>query len=123
MAKKSTHAGWTLKYDRELIVLAKTHSLKAIAEKFDRPMATIVRRAARLGLSIRGKVKKVSHSRPARRPWTADEEKKLDELLEAGKDTREIAVALQRTRQAIYGRLQRLYRKRSKPSGRRPSAI
>jgi hypothetical protein len=91
-------------------------------ESFDRPTA-IVRRAARLGLSIRGMVKEMSHSRLARRRWTADEEKKLDELLEAGKDTREIAVALQRTRQAIYGRLQRLYRKRSKPSGRRPSAI
>jgi hypothetical protein len=57
------------------------------------------------------------------RPWTADEEKKLDELLEPGKDTREIAVALQQTRQAIYARLQCLYIKRSKPSARRPSAI
>jgi transposase len=112
--KNPTRAGWSLKYDRELIVLAKTHSLKAIAEKFDRPMATIVRRAARLGLSIRGKVKEMSHSRPARRPWTADEEKKLDELVEAGKDTREMAVALQRTRQAIYSRLHRVYRKRPK---------
>jgi DNA-binding NarL/FixJ family response regulator len=56
----------------------------------------------------------MSPSKPASRPWTVDEEKKLDELLEAGKDASEIAVALQRTRQAIYARLQRLYRKRAK---------
>jgi hypothetical protein len=58
----------------------------------------------------------MSPSKPAPRPWTADEEKKLDELLEAGKEAGEIAVALQRTRQAIYARLQRLYRKRAKPA-------
>jgi hypothetical protein len=57
----------------------------------------------------------MSTSREAPRPWTLDEEKKLDDLLEAGKDAAEIAVELQRTRQAIYGRLQRLYRKRAKP--------
>jgi DNA-binding CsgD family transcriptional regulator len=62
-------------------------------------------------------------SRAAPRPWTAEAEKKLDELLEAGKDAGEIAVVLQRTRQAIYSRLQRLYRKRSKQSARWPSAI
>jgi DNA-binding NarL/FixJ family response regulator len=54
-------------------------------------------------------------SREAPRPWTLDEEKKLDDLLEAGKDAAEIAVELKRTRQAIYARLQRLYRKRAKP--------
>jgi hypothetical protein len=118
--KNLTRAGWSLKYDRELIVLAKTDSLKAIAEKFDRPMATIVKRAARLGLSIRGKVKEMSHSRLARRPWTVDEEKKLDELLEAGKDAGEMAVALQRTRQAIYSRLHRVYRKRARSPKERP---
>jgi IS30 family transposase len=60
---------------------------------------------------------------PARRPWTADEQKKLDDMLDAGKTVIEIATVLQRTRQAIYARLQRLYRKRSKPSTRRPNAI
>jgi IS30 family transposase len=60
---------------------------------------------------------------PARRPWTADEKKKLDELLEAGKTVVEIALVLQRTRQAIYARLQRRCRKRRKPSTRWPSAI
>jgi hypothetical protein len=52
------------------------------------------------------------------RRWTTDEQKKLDELLKAGKEAGEIAVALQRTRPAIYSRLQRLYRKRRKPSTR-----
>jgi hypothetical protein len=54
-------------------------------------------------------------SRPARRPWTADEKKKLDDLLRVGKDAGEIATALQRTRQAIYARLQSLDIKRRKP--------
>ena len=65
----------------------------------------------------------MSAARPAPRPWTAEEEKKLDNLLEAGKEAGEIAVALLRTRQAIYARLQRRYRKQRKPSTRWPSAI
>jgi hypothetical protein len=57
------------------------------------------------------------------RPWTAQEQKQLDELLEAGKTVVEIAAVLQRTRLAIYARLQRRYRKRSKPTARWPKAI
>jgi hypothetical protein len=53
-----------------------------------------------------------------RRPWTADEKKKLDDLLRTGKDAGEIATALQRTRQAIYARLQSLDIKRRKPARR-----
>ena len=34
---------------------------------------------------------------PARRPWTVDEQKKLDDLMEAGKTAAEIATTLQRT--------------------------
>jgi hypothetical protein len=56
-------------------------------------------------------------SRPATRRWTADEERKLDELLNADKEAAEIAVVLNRTRQAVYARLQRLYRKRARPPG------
>jgi IS30 family transposase len=63
----------------------------------------------------------MSPSTPARRQ--ADEKKKLDDLLEAGKTVVEIAPALQRTRQAVYAQLQRRYRKRPKPSTRWPSAI
>jgi len=62
-------------------------------------------------------------STPTRQPWTVDEQKKLDDLREAGKTVVEIAPTLQRTRQAIYARLQRRYRKRRKPSARWPSAI
>ena len=54
--------------------------------------------------------------------WTADEQKQLDELLDAGKTVIEITLVLQRTRLAIYARLQRRYRKR-KPSARWPIAI
>jgi IS30 family transposase len=50
----------------------------------------------------------------APRPWTALEQKKLDDLLKAGKTGPEIATALQRTRQAVYARLQRLDVKRNR---------
>jgi IS30 family transposase len=49
--------------------------------------------------------------KPASRRWSSDEKTELDRLLDAGKEAAEIAVALNRTRQAIYARLQRLYRK------------
>jgi IS30 family transposase len=65
----------------------------------------------------------MSRSRPTPQPWTADEQKKLDELLDAGKSIVEIATVLQRTRLAIYARLQRRYRKPLKQSGRWPSEI
>jgi hypothetical protein len=52
---------------------------------------------------------------PTPRPWTADEQKKLDELLDAGKEAGEIAAVLHRTRQAVYARLQRRYRRRVRP--------
>jgi hypothetical protein len=65
----------------------------------------------------------MSSSTPTRQRWTVDEEKKLDELLDAGKTVVEIALVLQRTRLSIYARLQRRYRKRRKPSARWPSAI
>jgi hypothetical protein len=49
---------------------------------------------------------------PPRRQWTAEERKKLDDLLEAGKTGPEIATALQRTPHSIYSQLQRLDIKR-----------
>ena len=54
---------------------------------------------------------------PVKRRWTSEEEQKLDELLDAGKEAAEIAVELNRTRQAVYARLQRRYRKRAKQPG------
>jgi IS30 family transposase len=60
----------------------------------------------------------MSLSTPARRQWTADEKKKLDDLLEAGKTVVEIAPVLQRTPTSIYAQLQRLEIKRRK-AGRR----
>ena len=49
--------------------------------------------------------------KPASRRWTFHEKTELDRLLDAGKEAAEIALALNRTRQAIYARLQQLYRK------------
>jgi hypothetical protein len=57
LPKKFTSGTWPLRHDRELIMLAKTHTAQAIADKFDRPVTTILKRAERLGLSIRGKAK------------------------------------------------------------------
>jgi hypothetical protein len=44
-----------MKNDRELIELAKSQSLEAIAEKIQRSPATVLEKAARLGLSIKRK--------------------------------------------------------------------
>jgi DNA-binding MurR/RpiR family transcriptional regulator len=41
-----------MKSDRDLIDLAKTKTLEAIAEQLDRSPAAILRKAKRLGLSI-----------------------------------------------------------------------
>jgi hypothetical protein len=45
--------------DRELIALAKTQTLEAIADQLQRPPAYILKRAARLGASIKRKAKVV----------------------------------------------------------------
>jgi IS30 family transposase len=50
------------------------------------------------------------------RRWTRAEEKQLQDMLDAGMTAGEAATKLERTRQSIYARLQRLYRKRVKPS-------
>jgi DNA-binding CsgD family transcriptional regulator len=46
-----------MKSDRELIELAKSQSLEAIADKIKRSPATVLKHAVRLGLSIKRKVK------------------------------------------------------------------
>jgi hypothetical protein len=50
MAKKITPRMWTMKGERELIALSKTHTLEAIADSLRRPPATILQAAKRLGL-------------------------------------------------------------------------
>jgi DNA-binding NarL/FixJ family response regulator len=59
---------------------------------------------------------------PARQRWTSNEDKELTVMLDAGKIAPEIAPKLNRTPQAIYARLQRLYRKRM-PSAKRHSTV
>jgi IS30 family transposase len=56
--------------------------------------------------------------KPLSRRWTVNEKAELDRLLDAGKEAAEIAAALNRTRQAIYARLQRLDVKRMRSSQR-----
>jgi hypothetical protein len=55
MAKKLIHGNWSMKTDRELIALSKTHKLDAIAGQLQRRPATILRAAKRLCLSIKRK--------------------------------------------------------------------
>jgi hypothetical protein len=52
MAKKLIRM-WSMKSDRELMALSKTKTLEAIVEQLQRPPATILRAAKRLGLSIK----------------------------------------------------------------------
>ena len=56
----------------------------------------------------------MSASKPVARFWTSQEESKFRAMLEAGKTASEIAVELNRTRLAIYARLQQLDRKRAR---------
>jgi len=49
--------GRSMKNDRELVKLAKSHSLEAIVEKTQRSPASVLKATARLGLSIKPKAK------------------------------------------------------------------
>jgi hypothetical protein len=61
----------------------------------------------------------MTNSRALTRPWTPDEEDRLRILLDAGKTAAEIAVELRRTRDAIYGRVQRFCRHRDAKNAQR----
>ena len=52
--KPNAHT-WSMKSDRELIQLAKTRTLQAIADQLQRSPDYILKRAAQLGLSIKGR--------------------------------------------------------------------
>ena len=85
---------------------ASLKSVTTIADEMKRSPESIAKMAARLGISL--KPDRTSSSKPVLRPWTAEEQKKLHDLLRAGKDPGEIAAALRRTRHAVYVRLRRL---------------
>jgi hypothetical protein len=56
MAKTIRRGGmWSMKTDRELIALAKTKTLDALADHFQRPPPAILAKAKRLGISIKQK--------------------------------------------------------------------
>ena len=44
---------WSMKSDRELIAMAKTKTLEALAAHFQRPPASILAKARKLGLTIK----------------------------------------------------------------------
>jgi hypothetical protein len=51
------HAMWSMKADRKLIELAKTETLEVIADQFQLPPRSILKKAAKLGLTIKRKGK------------------------------------------------------------------
>ena len=53
MTRKPIVNRWSMKSDRQLIELAPSQSLEAIADRFKRSPASILRKAAQLGLSIK----------------------------------------------------------------------
>jgi DNA-binding CsgD family transcriptional regulator len=57
MSDRKRTGRWSVKNDRELIELAKSQSPEAIADKIQRSPATVLEKAARLGLSIKRKAK------------------------------------------------------------------
>jgi hypothetical protein len=55
MSGRKRTSRWSMKNDRELIELAKSQSLEAIANKVQRSPASVLKQTARLGLSIKRK--------------------------------------------------------------------
>ena len=55
-------------------------------------------------------------SAAARRLWTAAEVERLRDMLDAGKTVLEISQKLKRTIMAVYAHLQRISRRRPRPS-------
>jgi hypothetical protein len=51
------YAMWSMKADRELIELAKTETLEAIADRLQRTPKSILKKSAKLGLTIKRKGK------------------------------------------------------------------
>jgi hypothetical protein len=54
MKSKPSRYGWSMWHDRELIQLVKTKRLDAIVDQMQRSPAVIIKRAARLGLKVKG---------------------------------------------------------------------
>jgi DNA-binding NarL/FixJ family response regulator len=124
---------WTPAEEERLrAMIVSGMSVKDIATEHQRSVGAVRARSEQLGISLKrgyGEASPPDRSRaereiqmnsagPTRRPWTTGEQKKLDDLLRAGKTGREIATALQRTPQSIYSQLHRLDIKRKKAARR-----
>jgi hypothetical protein len=53
MAMRPKRIVWSMRTDRELITLSKSKALEALVDHFKRPPERILKRAKRLGLSIK----------------------------------------------------------------------
>ena len=65
----------------------------------------------------------MTNSRAITRPWSFDEENKLLACWMLGRTAAEVAIELDRTRHAIYSRVQRFYRKRGASSKQETCAL
>jgi hypothetical protein len=127
MPAQRRQGNWTAEEDRRLLELIDAgKSWVFICANLKRPasgarlrLAHLKRQAIKAG-SFRAEAEDetMSPSTSARRPWTACERTKLDELANAGKTAPEIATTLQRTPTSIYAQLQRLDVKRGRLSHR-----
>ena len=50
-------SAWSMRAERELIALSRTHTLEALADHFERSPAEILKKAARLGGAIKRETK------------------------------------------------------------------
>jgi hypothetical protein len=133
MTDRNSYKKWTPEEDELLrnLVLLNVAPFD-IAAKFGRSVTTVKARAHFLGIMAptvgnhpadvpgEGEEGEMTGPRPVGRRWTAAEEKQLQEMLDAGMTGAEAATKLERTRQSIYARLQRLYRKRYPSPAVRP---
>jgi hypothetical protein len=108
---------WTPADDEQLLALLASKMNNAlIARKLKRSLQAVSKRKHILSgrlVEIGLKAEEMKDS-VARRPWTPQDQEKLDALLDAGREADEIAVTLNRTPQAVYARLQRRYRKQAR---------
>ncbi|MBR1237368.1 hypothetical protein [Bradyrhizobium sp. AUGA SZCCT0182] len=95
---------WTMQEDERLREMARDRVfISEIAAELRRSVSAVEFRLKSLDRS---------KSLSTRRHWTAQEDVVMRTFMDKGKEAAEIAADLHRTPQAIYARLQRLYRRR-----------
>jgi DNA-binding NarL/FixJ family response regulator len=100
---------WTPREEERLRELSGTISVFQIAAELRRSV---------LAVEVRLKSLERTKTLSTTKHWTAEEDATVLTLMDQGKKAPEIARKLRRTPQAIYARLQRLYRRRAEDLSR-----